>query len=51
MSQFFDWLSIQHIPFDAYNNFRHFKVSYKDARTVFLLLTLNRYYSSFGGLK
>ena len=24
---FFDWLSIQHIPFDEYNNFEHFHLT------------------------
>ena len=24
---FFNWLSIQHIPFDEYNNFRHFHLT------------------------
>ena len=47
----FDWLSTQHIPFDEYNYFRHFKVSYKDTRTFFLLLTLIRFNTSFGGSK
>ena len=48
---FFDRLLIQHIPFDEYNNFRHFKVSYKDTITIFLLLTLIRFHTSFGGSK
>ena len=38
---FLYWLSIQHIPFDEYNNFRKFKVSYKDITTIYLLLTLD----------
>ena len=36
--------------FDEYNNFRQFKVSYKDTRTVFLS-TLIRFHTSFGGSK
>ena len=51
MYQFFDWLSIQNSPFDGYNNFRRFKVSYKDTRTFSLLLTLIRFHTSFGGSK
>ena len=43
MYQFFYWLSFQRISFDGYNNSRHFKVSYKDTRTIFLLLTLTRF--------
>ena len=38
-------------PFEEYNNFRKFKVSYKDTRTIFLLLSLIRFHTSFGGLK
>ena len=51
VSIFFDWLSIQHIPFDEYNNFRHFKVTYKDTQMILLLLTLKRFHTSFGGLE
>ena len=51
VSIFFSWLSFKDIPFDEYNNFRHFKVSYKDTRTFFLLLTLIRFHTSFGGSK
>ena len=48
---FFDWLSIQDISSDEYNDCRHFKVSYKDTRMIFLLLTLKKFYTSFGGSK
>ena len=51
MYQFFDWLSIQRIPFDEYNNFRNFKVSYDDTKIFFLLLTLIRFHTSFGRSK
>ena len=39
-------LSIQRIPFDEYNNFIHFKFSYKVTKTMPVLLTLNRFYTS-----
>ena len=51
MYHFFDSLSIQHIPFYEYNNFRLFKVSYKDTRTMLSLLTLNRFHTSHGSSK
>ena len=35
-------------PFDEYNNFRQLKVSSKDTRTIFLLLTLIRFLTSWG---
>ena len=38
---FLYWLSSQNIPFDEYNNFRQFKVSYKDTTTIYLLFTLD----------
>ena len=40
------WLSVNPAhPFDEYNNFRHYKVSYKDTKTIFLLLTLNIFHN------
>ena len=41
----------EHIIFDEYKNFGHFKDNYKDTRTIFLLLSLKVLHTRFGGSK
>ena len=47
MCQLF-WLTVNptHL-FDEYDNFRRFKVSFKDTRTIVLLLTLIRFHAGY----
>ena len=43
---FLNKLSIQHVSFDEYGNFKQFKFNYKGTKTMLLLLTLNRFRTS-----